>query len=139
MVPLQISVEICLNGKKETLVESAPEGFPKDLLPHLADFLKRGFNAACERLSCETFPSLAGLALDPRGRLIDPEVERIGREAFKLHQEGLTYGQIARKVCTKRGQPGHNPCRKRCADRIRQAARQYENREYLRKLLNPTD
>jgi hypothetical protein len=136
--PFQIQVEVSLDGGKKVFVEPAPEGFPPELFPHLADFWKRGFNATipCSDTHSADQPvkevSLAEFA-EPRGRPIDDESEREGREAAKLRREGLSFGQIALRVCRHRNERRHR-CKKPCNDRIRQAMQQYESREELKKI-----
>src|SRR5439155_27380350 len=47
--PSEVAIEIYEEGKEtpvEVLRQPAPNGFPPDLLHHLADFMARGFNAA---------------------------------------------------------------------------------------------
>jgi len=104
----------------EGLVERVPDQFPPELAPHLADFMSRGVNAAIDALRAKPRDWLRRV----RGRPIDPAVQKLGQEAAQLHKEGLTYGQIARQLCPRKKQAGHW-CGKRCADRIRQAARAY--------------
>jgi hypothetical protein len=118
----------------EVIREVAPAGFPSALLHHLADFMARGFNAACNRQP-ERVLDLSEFAPSPRGRRTDPEIERRGQQAAKLHKEGLTYGQIASRLCPKRQCKGHH-CVKKCADRIRQEAKSYETKQELERLGN---
>jgi len=110
--------------------EPAPTGIPSKLLPQLADFFLRGFEAARARFSPPI--SLEGFDVESRGRPVEDEAEREGREAARLRNEGLTFGQIARQVCRYRGRPGHR-CKKPCADRIRQAHQSYLRREEQRR------
>jgi hypothetical protein len=137
-VPLQIRIEVPVSGETKVFQEPVPEGFPPELFPHLADFWKRGFSAATTRSDspgvelCGEEVSLADFA-ESRGRPIDDESEREGREAAKLRKKGPTFGEIARRVCRHRHERGHR-CKKPCTDRIRQAMQQYESREDLRQI-----
>jgi hypothetical protein len=101
--------------------EPAPQGFPKELLGHLADYMARGFNRAIRERAL-----IKRLHSRPVGRPIDPEVQRIGKLAAKLRKEQpqKSWGEIALQSCPKRGQSGHR-CRKKCADRIQQAAKPF--------------
>jgi hypothetical protein len=67
---------------------------------------------------------LAHLPPATRGRRPSREVQESGRKAAKLFKQGYTDGEVARKICERRGEPGHR-CDKRCADRIRQRAQPY--------------
>jgi hypothetical protein len=104
----------------EGLVEPVPDDFPAELVPYLSDFMARGINAAMVALRAKPQDWLRRA----RGRPIDAAVQQLGQEAAKLHKEGLTYGQIALRLCPRKTEPGHR-CGKNCADRIRQAAKAY--------------
>lgn len=132
--PSEIQVEVLLNGKKEVLREPVPEGFPPELIPCLADYMERGFRAGLKASHLLDIPSLVEFAKIPGlGRPVNAENEREGREAAKLRKDGLTFGQIARQVCRYRSKPTHH-CKKKCADRIRQTVKQYEERKYIESL-----
>jgi hypothetical protein len=133
----QIRVEASVKGEKRVFSESVPEGLPTELTPHLEDFWRRGFSAASNcyegpstELAVEELPSLVDFEPEPRGRPIDDESEREGREAAKLREKNpnLTFGQIAPQVCRYRKEP-HHRCKKACSDRVRQAFKQYTLRE----------
>ena len=144
---LEVVVEILSEGQQqpsEVIRVPAPEGFPPERLHELADYWARGFNEACERLRGDivaeepetiTCVDLSKFAASLRGRPSDPKLARIGREATKLHQQNpkLSWRRIALKVCPRKAQAGHH-CSKKCADRIRQAAEQYEYQQDLEKL-----
>jgi hypothetical protein len=98
--------------------EPVPTRFPKKLVKYLADFMARGFNGAIRE-----WPQISRLNKRAVGRPLNPAVQRIGEEAAKLHSEGLSYGQVARKLCPHRGQ--QHKCDKKCSDRIRQAAKPF--------------
>jgi hypothetical protein len=59
----------------------------------------------------------------PRGRPTDPNLSSLYRAAAELHAQGMSWMQIARKLCPRRGE-GHR-CNKHCADRFRNGALQY--------------
>jgi hypothetical protein len=118
----QVSIGLFLGDDEfpvKVLEEPVPSNFPKKLLFHLADYMARGFNGAIRETAL-----IRKLSAKPVGRPIDPEVQRIGREAAKLREQGFTYGEIARKLCSRKVQPLHR-CDKKCADRIQKAARPY--------------
>lgn len=133
----QIRIEVPVNDETRVFLEPAPEGVPPELFPHLADFWKRGFTAATSRQGNSHFEGgvdLSGFTRESRGRPIDDESEREGREAAKLRKKGrLSFGQIARQVCRYRKERRHR-CKKQCTDRIRQAMLQYQSREEVQKL-----
>jgi hypothetical protein len=137
--PLEIVVEIPIGDEKAVLRERVPKGFPPELTPHLADFMERGFRAARALLlspygqPSQQLPSIVDLAESARGRPMDDETEREGREGAKLRRSGLTFGQMARQVCRYRSKPAHR-CKKQCNDRIRQAVKTYQIRQYLERL-----
>lgn len=62
----------------------------------------------------------------PRGRPLSSQTYSIGQEAATLHDDGLSWMRIARKICPDRG-AGHT-CSKNCADKIRQAAEAFAAR-----------
>jgi hypothetical protein len=129
--PLQITVEIYEEGREtpvDVLRQPPPNGFPTELLHHLSDFMARGFNAAQEPISLVDF----GIR-ERRPR--DDESEREGYECARLHKQHPTYSytRIARQVCRYRNKRDHR-CGNKCADRIRQAMKQYEMREEVEKI-----
>jgi hypothetical protein len=114
-------VGIFIDGELvEGFVEPVPDDFPPELVPHLADFMARGINAAMVALRAKPQDWLRRA----RGRPIAAAVQQLGQEAARLRKEGLTYGQIALRLCPRKAEPGHR-CGKNCADRIRQAAKAY--------------
>ena len=120
--PSEVAIEIYEEGKEtpvEVLRQPAPNGFPPDLLHHLADFMARGFNAAVH-VADRAFSLDDFVTLERRPR--DDESEREGRETAILREKHptLSYTRIARKVCRDRNKRSHR-CGKKCADRIRQA------------------
>ena len=130
--PSEIVIGVFEGGKDvphKVIREIAPDGFPVDLLPHLADFMARGFNAAYadEGLDPSDFMS------SPRGRRSHPAIEQRGLQAAKLRKEGYTYGEITIRLCPERPQEGHR-CNKKCVDRIRQEAKFYELKQDLERL-----
>ena len=139
-VPVQIPIEITINDERKVLLEPAPEGFPPELFPHLADFWKRGFTAALVHRGDsgahggEEGPSLAEFAEPLSGRPLDPDVQARGRKAVALREKGLTYGKIALQLCPERTHSHHRCGGKKCADRIRQEANEYLNRKAIEDL-----
>ena len=130
--PPQIVAEVLINEEKVMLREPAPEGFPRKLFPYLADYMRRGFIAALSRRSSPDVQDFEEIDLAPyaaplSGRPVNPEVQELGRNAARLRRGGLTYGQIARQLCPLKNAQGHH-CGRRCADRIRQAAKPYLKR-----------
>lgn len=130
----EVQIELTVNGEKKVFRELAPNGVPPELVPHLADFWKRGFTAHVERRRDSPVSDgaesvdLSGFAAPLSGRPVNPEVHGRGRKATELHAKGLTYGQIALKLCSERTDRSHT-CGKKCADRIRQEANDYLNRK----------
>lgn len=125
--PSMVAVGIYVEGEAmpiEILLERAPtpDKFPRELVPYLTDYMARGFNSVASAARLK----LGDLLRKARGRPIDPAVQQVGQEAAKLRKEGLTYGQIALKLCLRRTEHGHR-CDKACADGIRQAAKPYLN------------
>jgi hypothetical protein len=116
----------------EVIRETAPAGFPPELLHYLADFMARGFNAAFDD-QVERVLDLSDLVPSPRGRRSNSDAELRAQQAVKLHNEGKTYLQIALRLCPKKQLKTHR-CNKRCADRIRQEAKLYETKRYLDRL-----
>ena len=131
--PSQIEIKVPISGRIDLFQEPAPKGFPSKLLPHLSDFFVRGFNAARARFETTEVLSLADLAPETRGRPVDYAAEQEARQAAPLRAKGLTFGQIAAKVCRYRSAPGHH-CNKRCADRIGKAHDSYLRREEQRRI-----
>ncbi len=133
--PSQIAIGIFDQGRDrepvEVLREPVPEGFPPDLIHHLADYMARAYNAA---LGLSDGIDLSGM-IETRGRPIDPQVDEIGRKAAMLRKQNprFSWQKIALKLCPKKGQASHR-CGKRYADRIRQAAAGYLLRVDLEKL-----
>lgn len=129
--PQIVRVEIPVLGEKEPVVleEPAPKGFPPNLLRYLAEYLERGFRAGHAHKAQE-MPDIDELAFEPtkQRRPPDPRVDEQGRLGAKLRRQGLTYGEIAVRLCERRGKPGHR-CGKRCSDRIRQAIKTRERQE----------
>jgi len=70
---------------------------------------------------------LKGTCATPRGRPPKPQTYSLGQQAVKLQAKGRSWMQIALKLCLDRG-PGHT-CSKKCADRIRMAAKAFEPAE----------
>src|SRR5208337_87415 len=64
----------------EVLSEPAPEGFPEELLPHLAEYMAKGFNAAITDWARRR--SL--LDKKPIGRPISLEVLKLAQHAAQL-------------------------------------------------------
>jgi hypothetical protein len=121
--PSEIAVGIFSDASEnpvDVLREPVPEGFPPELVHHLADYLARGFNAAVE----EDPLAWVDEFLPKYRRPIDDETQREGYEGAKLRKEGFTYGEIAHRICRHLNNPAHR-CGKKCADRIRQAVKQY--------------
>jgi hypothetical protein len=133
--PLEVAIEVFDEGKNmpsRVVRRTAPVGFPPDLLPHLADFMAQGFNAACDP-EVDRVLDLSDFAPSPRGRRSNPDNESRGQQAAKLHSEGLSYRDIAKELCPEKGHKGHK-CKKKCADRIRQNAEAYKQKEFLERL-----
>jgi hypothetical protein len=109
----------------EVLSVLAPEGFPDKLLPYLAEFMAKGFNAAIRNWAGRR--SL--LNKNPIGRPISLKVQQVAQHAAQLKQEHpmWSWGRIALVVCPKKGQPRHDCVKERCDNRIRQAAKRYLN------------
>jgi hypothetical protein len=131
--PSHVEIEVVVDGKTQVLREQVPKGFPPELIPTLADFMRLGFEAGRASMEAHELPSLAPFAASLRGRPIDPKIEALGRKADELRKQGRTYGEIARFICPDR-KPGHHRCGKKCADRIRQAHLSFLNREDLRSM-----
>jgi len=132
--PSEIVAKVAINGEEVELKEPAPKGFPPRLYAFVGDCMRRAFEAGYQRgvqQPLETI-SLADLA-SSSGRPLEPQVEDQGRRAAQLREEGLTYGQIATRLCYKKSEP-HHRCGKRCADRIRQAHQSYVKREKQRQI-----
>lgn len=94
-------------------IKFAPKGFPSEYLPVLSEFMADGFNEAIR---------IARLGKKARGRPINQKARDQGREAKLLREQGLTYGQIATRLCLERREAGHT-CGKTCADLIRQRSK----------------
>ena len=60
----------------------------------------------------------------PRGRPVDPTLVPVAQEAARLKAKGLTWGQVASKVCPQRHAKNHQCTKNRCADRIRLLVKQ---------------
>jgi hypothetical protein len=133
--PSEVAIGIFNEGRdipSKVIREPAPVGFLPELLPHLADFMARGFNAACDPEPDKVL-DLSQLVPSPRGRRSDSDAELRAQQAVKLHSEGKTYRQIALRLCPKKQLKTHR-CNKKCADRIRQEAKFYESKRYLDRL-----
>jgi hypothetical protein len=136
--------EITINDERRTFTEPAPEGFPPEFFPHLAEFWKRGFTACLRRREaqakdadeCLQKVDLSALAAPLSGRPANPEIQKRGKLASELHEQGLTYGEIALQLCPRRTERHHRHSKK-CADRIQQEAKDYENRGAIRDLTKP--
>jgi hypothetical protein len=117
---IQVAIGIYVEGEAsplEVLLEPIPNDFPSKLIPHLAEYMARGFNYGIKE---GAFINSSGKR--PRGRPIDAAVHDRGREAARLHKEGLSYGKIAQRLCPKRSEKGHT-CNRLCADRLRHSAK----------------
>jgi hypothetical protein len=138
-VASQIQVEVSVNEEKKVFLEPAPEGFPLELFPHLADFWKRGYNSyLAGRQTAEVgddaeVVNLSDVAAPLSGRPVDYAVQERARKATALRRQGLSYGKIALQLCPERVDR-HHRCVKNCADRIRQAVKAYKIREDLERL-----
>jgi hypothetical protein len=116
----EVAIEIFRDSEPTPIYlvrEPVPENFPAQLKHHLADFLARGYLAACNRFDPSSVWTLYG-------RPPDPVVQQEGVQAAetKKANPGLNWQKIALRVCHKRQAPSHH-CGKLCADRIRQAAK----------------
>jgi hypothetical protein len=129
---VEAEIELQTDAGKKVIREKVPRGFPKDLVPHLVEFWRRGYGYAKGE---EVLPSLVEFAPSPRGRRASGEVAREAREALKLLGENrsLSYRQIAIKVCRNRCKADHR-CNKRCADRIRRAVADCRSRDELNRI-----
>jgi hypothetical protein len=118
----QVAMGIYVEGEEsplEVLLQPVPNDFPPKLIPHLAEYMARGFNYGIEEGAF-----MNSLGKRPRGRPIDAAEHDRGREAARLRKRGLTFGEIAKKLCPKRGETGH-ACDRLCADRLRHSAKVY--------------
>lgn len=106
-------------------LEPAAEGFPRELFPHLVDFWKRGFGASVAEQESVSYVDLSPFARPLSGRPVDTEVHERGKKAAALHRQGRTYGKIALELCPERTDSHHRCGGKKCADRLRQAAKPY--------------
>src|SRR6516225_2970720 len=91
--PSQIAVGIFADASEnpvEVLRVPVPEGFPPELVHHLADYLAQGYNAAGEDNSLADFDEF----LPKYRRPEDPEAGREGRHGAKLREAHLSFGQI---------------------------------------------
>jgi hypothetical protein len=115
-----ISIGLVRKGESEPyeiVVKEIPKGFPADYLPKLGEFYRDGFSDG------QIFTQHPRLRIPPRrGRAVDPVARRLGEMALRLRNQGLSYGQIALRICEKKDEEGHQ-CDRKCADRMRQRAR----------------
>jgi len=118
--PTQVEIKVVVHGETETLRQPVPKGFPSELIPVLADYMRRGFEACRERLEGKEAPSLAPFFTPLRGRAPKPELEGLGREIDTQLKAGRGYGQIAIRICPNKDK---HVCGIKCKDRIRQIHR----------------
>jgi hypothetical protein len=118
----QVELEIVVDGKTRVLRVPAPKGFPRRLIPILADFMRLGFEYCRARLEFKVAPSYVPFAPSLRGRHSKTELDGLGRKIDVLRKEGRSYGDISRRICPKKQQSKHH-CEKGCNDRIRQVHR----------------
>jgi len=135
--PSEVAIEITTKGEGEVVEvvrQLAPEGFPTDLVPQLADYMARGFNSAYERLSPDTI-DLEDYA-QARGRRTDPEVEEEAQAATRLLKQlpHLTFSKVVGRVCRFKGVIAGHRCSKKCTDRIRRAVKEYAARQEIETL-----
>jgi|SRR6516225_3623672 hypothetical protein len=90
---------------------------PKHLREHRRRFVDKATQSERSRLLWE-------FGKDKAGRTPRQELQDLGRRAAKLYNQGHSWGEVARRLCLRKGLPGHK-CNKGCADRISQNAKPY--------------
>jgi hypothetical protein len=85
--------------------EPAPEGFPAELLPDLADFWNRGFTARQQPSEVHEgvqSMDLDGFAPPPSERPVDPEVDDRGKKTVARRSSARPTERIALQLCPER-------------------------------------
>jgi hypothetical protein len=126
--PSEVEIKVVVHGETITLIEPVPDGFPQELIPILADYMRRGYEACRVRLEVKELPSFAEVAepLRSTGRRSKPELVGLGRRIDKLRKEGRSYGQITRRICPDKDK---HRCGKKCIDRIRQVYKYWQKQQ----------